>query len=187
PTLMLLPCPTWRLQRFSSAVNVLHRIWFAPVKVSQTLLQSRVPDRFSGNNEVPAVCFTSRPGDQTGVSCVDLFQSGPPRACPPGDRLPQIQARNHPPGVSPMSQHSCSCLLAFLSFGVATAADVAYFSYTYNTVHVSHYQRVTSCVTGATLLGHAAGCLLVSLYCLAFRTLVFVSIDNHFLSVHAPG
>ncbi|XP_050933220.1 thiamine transporter 1 [Lates calcarifer] len=77
-----------------------------------------------------------------------------------------------------------STQLAFFIYSIATAADVAYFSYIYMVVHASYYQRVTSYVTGAILLGYAVGALLaqllvslggVSLYCLAFVTLISVS------------
>ncbi|XP_019958111.2 thiamine transporter 2-like [Paralichthys olivaceus] len=78
-----------------------------------------------------------------------------------------------------------STQLAFLSYSVATAGDVAYFSYIYVVVHASRYQRVTSYVRGAILLGYAVGGLLaqllvslggVSLHCLAIVTLISVSI-----------
>ncbi|XP_039984944.1 thiamine transporter 2-like [Xiphias gladius] len=75
--------------------------------------------------------------------------------------------------------------LAFFSYSIATAADVAYFSYIYTVVHASYYQRVTSYVSGAILLGYAVGAVLaqllvslggVSLYCLAFVTVISVSV-----------
>lgn len=78
-----------------------------------------------------------------------------------------------------------SAQLAFFSYSIAMAADVAYFSYIYSVVQPSYYQRVTSYVKGAVLLGYAVGALLaqtlvslggVSLYCLAFVTLISVSI-----------
>jgi len=74
---------------------------------------------------------------------------------------------------------------AFFSTSFAMAADVAYFSYIYSMVDPRLYQRVTSYVRGAMLLGYAVGALLgqllvsfggVSLYCLAVVTLTSVSI-----------
>lgn len=74
---------------------------------------------------------------------------------------------------------------AFFSYSIATAADVAYFSYIYSVVQTSYYQKVTSYVKGAILLGYAVGALLgqllvsvggVSLFCLAFITLISVSV-----------
>uniref|UniRef100_A0A8P4GI06 Thiamine transporter 2 n=1 Tax=Dicentrarchus labrax TaxID=13489 RepID=A0A8P4GI06_DICLA len=78
-----------------------------------------------------------------------------------------------------------SAQLAFFCYSIATAADVAYFSYIYSIVPPSYYQRVTSYVRGAILLGYAVGALLaqlllslgrVSLYCLGFITLISVSV-----------
>ncbi|XP_070688399.1 thiamine transporter 2-like [Pempheris klunzingeri] len=78
-----------------------------------------------------------------------------------------------------------SAQLAFFSYSIATAADVAYFSYIYSVVQPSYYQRVTGYVMGAVLLGYAVGALLaqllvslggVSLYSLAFVTVISVSI-----------
>lgn len=78
-----------------------------------------------------------------------------------------------------------SAQLALFSYSIAMAADVAYFSYIYSIVQPSYYQRVTSYVKGAILLGYAVGALLaqllvslggVSLYCLAFVTLISVSV-----------
>ncbi|XP_068581077.1 thiamine transporter 1-like [Cebidichthys violaceus] len=78
-----------------------------------------------------------------------------------------------------------SAQLAFFSYSIAMAADVAYFSYIYSVVQPSRYQRVTSYVKGAVLLGYAVGALLgqllvslggVSLYCLAVVTLISVSV-----------
>ncbi|KAM9848843.1 thiamine transporter 2-like [Aulostomus maculatus] len=75
--------------------------------------------------------------------------------------------------------------LAFFSYSIAMAADVAYFSYIYRVVQPSHYQRVTSYVRGAILLGYAVGALVaqllvslggVSLYCLGVVTLISLSI-----------
>ncbi|XP_078116026.1 thiamine transporter 1-like [Sander vitreus] len=74
---------------------------------------------------------------------------------------------------------------AFFSYSIATAADVAYFSYIYSVVQTTYYQKVTSYVKGAILLGYAVGALLgqmlvsvggVSLFCLAFITLISVSV-----------
>ncbi|KAM3620401.1 uncharacterized protein V6R79_022578 [Siganus canaliculatus] len=78
-----------------------------------------------------------------------------------------------------------SAQLAFFCYSIAMAADVAYFSYIYTVVQPSYYQRVTSYVRGAVLLGSAVGDLLaqllvslggVSLYCLTFLTLTSVSV-----------
>ncbi|XP_062251605.1 thiamine transporter 1-like [Platichthys flesus] len=78
-----------------------------------------------------------------------------------------------------------SAQLALFSYSVASAGDVAYFSYIYVVVPTSRYQQVTSYVRGASLLGYAVGGFLgqlmvslggVSLYCLALVTLVSVSI-----------
>ncbi|XP_008293919.1 thiamine transporter 1-like [Stegastes partitus] len=78
-----------------------------------------------------------------------------------------------------------SAQLAFFSYSIAMAADVAYFSYIYSVVPPSYYQRVTGYVRAAILLGYAAGASLaqllvsldgVSLYWLAFVTLISVSI-----------
>ncbi|XP_041791169.1 thiamine transporter 1-like [Chelmon rostratus] len=78
-----------------------------------------------------------------------------------------------------------SAQLAFFCYSIAVAADVAYFSYIYSMVRACCYQRVTSYVKVAVLLGYAAGALLaqllvslagVSLYCLAFLTLISVSV-----------
>ncbi|XP_010738503.2 thiamine transporter 2 [Larimichthys crocea] len=75
--------------------------------------------------------------------------------------------------------------LAFFCYSVAMAADVAYFSYIYTMVQPRYYQRVTSYVKGAILLGYAVGAMLaqllvslggVSLGCLAFITLISVSV-----------
>lgn len=77
-----------------------------------------------------------------------------------------------------------SAQLALFIYSVATAADVAYFSYIYMVVQAVHYQRVTSYVRAAILLGYAVGALLAqllvsldaaSLYTLALVTLVSVS------------
>lgn len=78
-----------------------------------------------------------------------------------------------------------SAQLAFFIYSIAMAADVAYFSYIYSVIQPSHYQRVTSYVRCAILVGYAVGCLLgqllvslggVSLYCLGVMTLIAVSV-----------
>ncbi len=75
--------------------------------------------------------------------------------------------------------------LALFCYSIAMAADVAYFSYIYSVVLPRYYQRVTSYVRGAMLLGYAVGALLaqllvslggVSFYCLALLTLISVSV-----------
>lgn len=74
---------------------------------------------------------------------------------------------------------------ALFIYSIAMAADVAYFSYIYSVVEPSYYQKVTSYVRGAILVGYAVGALLaqllvslggVSLYCLGVVTLISVSI-----------
>ncbi|XP_068175744.1 thiamine transporter 1-like isoform X2 [Antennarius striatus] len=78
-----------------------------------------------------------------------------------------------------------SAQAAFFFYSVAMATDVAYFSYIYTLVPPGYYQRATSYVKGAVLLGNAVGSLLgqllvslggVSLLWLAFLTLVFLSV-----------
>uniref|UniRef100_A0A8C5A669 Solute carrier family 19 member 2 n=1 Tax=Gadus morhua TaxID=8049 RepID=A0A8C5A669_GADMO len=63
-----------------------------------------------------------------------------------------------------------------LAFGLASATDVAYYSYIYSVVPPASYQRVTGFCRGATLLGSAAGSLsgqlLVSLAAVRLRRLV---------------
>ena len=70
---------------------------------------------------------------------------------------------------------------ALFIYSLATAADVAYFSYIYTVVHPRHYQRVTSYARAAVLLGYASGAALgqllvslwgVALYWLTVTTLV---------------
>ncbi|KAL0190748.1 hypothetical protein M9458_013446, partial [Cirrhinus mrigala] len=45
-------------------------------------------------------------------------------------------------------------------FGLATATEVAYYSYIYSVVEPSHYQRVTGFCRSVTLLGSAIGSLI---------------------------
>ncbi|TRZ04194.1 hypothetical protein DNTS_011990 [Danionella cerebrum] len=45
-------------------------------------------------------------------------------------------------------------------FGLATATEVAYYSYIYSVVHPSHFQRVTAFCRSVTLFGSAIGSLL---------------------------
>ncbi|KAI3368475.1 hypothetical protein L3Q82_025486, partial [Scortum barcoo] len=75
--------------------------------------------------------------------------------------------------------------LALFCYSIAMAGDVAYFSYIYSVVLPSYYQRVTSYVRAAILLGYTVGALLaqllvsvggVSLHCLALVTLISVSV-----------
>lgn len=49
-------------------------------------------------------------------------------------------------------------LLEFF-FGLATASEVAYYSYIYSVVEPEHYQRVTAYCRSVTLFGSAAGSL----------------------------
>ncbi|XP_068175745.1 thiamine transporter 1-like isoform X3 [Antennarius striatus] len=53
-----------------------------------------------------------------------------------------------------------SAQAAFFFYSVAMATDVAYFSYIYTLVPPGYYQRATSYVKGAVLLGNAVGSLL---------------------------
>ncbi|XP_059197233.1 thiamine transporter 2-like [Centropristis striata] len=77
-----------------------------------------------------------------------------------------------------------SAQLAFFVYSISMAADVAYFSYIYSVVQPRYYQRVTGYVKGAILLGFSMGALLaqllvslgVSLYCLAFITVISLSV-----------
>ncbi|KAI2663398.1 thiamine transporter 1 [Labeo rohita] len=71
-------------------------------------------------------------------------------------------------------------LLEFF-FGLATATEVAYYSYIYSVVEPSHYQRVTGFCRSVTLLGSAIGSLIgqilvsvakVPLFYLSITTLV---------------
>lgn len=56
-----------------------------------------------------------------------------------------------------------SAQLALFSHSIAMAADVAYFSHIYSLVQPNYFQRVTSYVGTADLLGRAAGVLLAPL------------------------
>uniref|UniRef100_A0A8C1ZCL7 Uncharacterized protein n=1 Tax=Cyprinus carpio TaxID=7962 RepID=A0A8C1ZCL7_CYPCA len=71
-------------------------------------------------------------------------------------------------------------LLEFF-FGLASATEVAYYSYIYSVVEPSHYQRVTGFCRSITLLGSAIGSLIgqilvsvaqVPMYYLSVITLV---------------
>lgn len=75
-------------------------------------------------------------------------------------------------------------LLEF-TFGLATASEVAYYSYIYSVVEPVRYKRVTGLCRGATLLGSAAGSLMgqllfsvaqVPLLHLAFITLASAAV-----------
>uniref|UniRef100_A0A8C7X8U7 Solute carrier family 19 member 2 n=1 Tax=Oryzias sinensis TaxID=183150 RepID=A0A8C7X8U7_9TELE len=75
-------------------------------------------------------------------------------------------------------------LLEF-TFGLATASEVAYYSYIYSVVEPARYKRVTGLCRGATLLGSAAGSLMgqllfsvaqVPLLHLAFITLASAAV-----------
>lgn len=50
--------------------------------------------------------------------------------------------------------------LVEFAFGVATASDVAYYSYIYSVVEPAHYQRATGYCRSVTLFGSAAGSLI---------------------------
>ncbi|XP_041834502.1 thiamine transporter 1 [Melanotaenia boesemani] len=80
-------------------------------------------------------------------------------------------------------------LLEFF-FGLATASDVAYYSYIYSVVDSSHYQRVTSYCRSITLFGSAAGSLtgqlLLSVAQAELVHLVIVSLVSASVAFVAP-
>ncbi|XP_030265792.1 thiamine transporter 1 [Sparus aurata] len=80
-------------------------------------------------------------------------------------------------------------LLEFF-FGLATASDVAYFSYIYSVVEPAHYQRVTGYCRSITLFGLAAGSLigqlLFSVAKIQLRHLVIISLTSASVAFVAP-
>ncbi|XP_051985777.1 thiamine transporter 1 isoform X1 [Xyrauchen texanus] len=80
-------------------------------------------------------------------------------------------------------------LLEFF-FGLATATEVAYYSYIYSVVEPSHYQRVTGLCRSVTLLGSAIGSLtgqiLVSVAQLPLFYLSVITLVSSCLAFVAP-
>lgn len=80
-------------------------------------------------------------------------------------------------------------LLEFF-FGMATASDVAYYSYIYSVVEPAHYQRVTGYCRSVTLFGSAAGSLLgqllLSLAQLSLFSLVVITLASAVVAFLAP-
>lgn len=75
-------------------------------------------------------------------------------------------------------------------FGVATASEVAYYSYIYSVVEPAHYQRVTGYCRSATLFGSAAGSLvgqlLLSLAKVPLFYLVVITLASAAVAFFAP-
>ncbi|XP_045909100.1 thiamine transporter 1 isoform X1 [Micropterus dolomieu] len=80
-------------------------------------------------------------------------------------------------------------LLEFF-FGLATASDVAYFSYIYSVVEPAHYQRVTGYCRSVTLFGSAAGSLigqlLLSVAKVRLLHLVIITLTSAAVAFVAP-
>ncbi|XP_051752073.1 thiamine transporter 1 isoform X3 [Ctenopharyngodon idella] len=80
-------------------------------------------------------------------------------------------------------------LLEFF-FGVATATEVAYYSYIYSVVEPSHYQRVTGFCRSITLLGSAVGSfigqLLVSVANVSLFYLSVITLASSCIAFVAP-
>lgn len=80
-------------------------------------------------------------------------------------------------------------LLEFF-FGLATASDVAYYSYIYSVVEPAHYQRVTGFCRSITLFGSAAGSLtgqlLLSVARAQLRHLVIITLASAAVAFIAP-
>ncbi|KAL6115572.1 slc19a2 [Pungitius sinensis] len=80
-------------------------------------------------------------------------------------------------------------LLEFF-FGLATASEVAYYSYIYSVVEPKHYQRVTGYCRSMALFGSAAGSLtgqlLLSLAQAQLRHLVIISLTTGAVAFLAP-
>ncbi|KAL2089764.1 hypothetical protein ACEWY4_014452 [Coilia grayii] len=66
-----------------------------------------------------------------------------------------------------------SMQLSLLTYSVASAGDVGYFSYIYSVVGQEHYQRVTSYARAAVLLGYAVASLLSQLLVSIWRASLF--------------
>lgn len=75
-------------------------------------------------------------------------------------------------------------------FGLATASDVAYYSYIYSVVEPAHYQRVTGYCRSITLFGSAAGSLagqvLFSVYKVELFCLVIITLASASVALVAP-
>lgn len=75
-------------------------------------------------------------------------------------------------------------------FGLATASEVAYYSYIYSVVDPSHYQRVTSYCRSITLFGSAAGSLigqlLLSVAKVQLLHLVIITLTSATVAFIAP-
>lgn len=75
-------------------------------------------------------------------------------------------------------------------FGLATASEVAYFSYIYSVVDPSHYQRVTGYCRSVTLFGSAVGSLLgqllLSLAKVKLFYLVVITLASAAVALVAP-
>lgn len=80
-------------------------------------------------------------------------------------------------------------LLEFF-FGLATATEVAYYSYIYSVVDPAHYQRVTSYCRSITLFGSAAGSLIGQLLLSVARVqllhLVIITLTSAAVAFVAP-
>ncbi|XP_059184079.1 thiamine transporter 1 [Centropristis striata] len=80
-------------------------------------------------------------------------------------------------------------LLEFF-FGLATASDVAYYSYIYSVVEPAHYQRVTGYCRSITLFGSAAGSLIGQLLLSAAKVqmvhLVIITLASASVAFVAP-
>lgn len=80
-------------------------------------------------------------------------------------------------------------LLEFF-FGLATASDVAYYSYIYSVVEPARYQRVTSFCRSTTLFGSAAGSLigqlLLSVAKVQLLHLVIITLTSAAVAFVAP-
>lgn len=77
-----------------------------------------------------------------------------------------------------------------LFFGLATATDIAYYSYIYSVVEPAQYQRVTGYCRSVTLLGSAAGSLagqlLVSVAQVPLLYLSIITLVSVILAFVAP-
>ncbi len=80
-------------------------------------------------------------------------------------------------------------LLEFF-FGLATASDVAYYSYIYSVVEPAHYQKVTGYCRSITLFGSAAGSLigqlLLSVAKVQLLHLVIITLTSAAVAFIAP-
>ncbi|XP_072304119.1 thiamine transporter 1 [Eucyclogobius newberryi] len=80
-------------------------------------------------------------------------------------------------------------LMEFL-FGLASASEVAYFSYIYSVVEPAHYQRVTGYCRSVTLFGSAVGSLLgqllLSLVRVQLYSLVVITLASAAVAFVAP-